>query len=164
MFEEARGGCLVDELLVEIEYHHSLQQLRSLLKFIVAWRLAGGWRCPGLDAVLLHVENPLLHQLVVEGLPLRVGVDALLGQSMHSRRREDVGLEAQLAHQVRKLERVNNDPSHRVVLALGKLVQVLPEQQPLPRGRLEEVDDRSPGLGNNSSAPLSSQSRHPNPP
>ena len=105
---------------------------------------------------MLHVKNPLLDQVRGERLPLRIGVGSVLKRLMHSPGREDVGFEAKLAHEARKLERVNNDPGQDVVVALSKLVEVLPEPLSPERGRLEEVDDRTTALCGNSSAPISS--------
>lgn len=105
---------------------------------------------------MLHVKKPLLDRVRGERLPLRKGVGSVLRRQMHSSGREDVGFQAKLAHEVRKLERVNNDPGQGVVVALGKLVEILPEPLSPERGRLEEVDDRTTALCDNSSAPISS--------
>lgn len=102
-------------------------------------------RRPGLDASLVDIKPPPLEGVGAEGL-LGVGVDPILGQLVDSPGRKNVGLEAQLAHQLWELEWVNYHRGQRVVVVPGKLVERLPKSLPLSLGRAEEINDRPSAL------------------
>ena len=81
------------------------------------------WWRPGLDPALVDVKSPPLDRVRAEGLPLGIGVDAILRQLVYCAGREDAGLKTQLAHQVWEHNRVHHDRGQGGVVVPGKLVK-----------------------------------------